>query len=157
MAASQASVGGYRCNFWRFHPQSVQLCGQRTQPHLLLWATLLSELYHKNCWRWKALPKSRVWGGYFQQNNGRGCEWKGKVEQLDTHSDLDSGDCQYIDVECPEKCMWSSGSETSTGHSCCKQVFQVKLHLHALWIQSYLRGCQWETLARVPELLSIMP
>jgi len=26
------------------------------------------------------------------------------IEQLDTHLDLDSGDCQYVDVECPEKC-----------------------------------------------------
>ena len=34
----------------------------------------------------------------------RGCQWTGKVEQLDTHLDVNSGDCQYVDVECPEKC-----------------------------------------------------
>jgi len=28
----------------------------------------------------------------------------GKVEQLDTHLDVNTGDCQYVDVECPEKC-----------------------------------------------------
>ena len=34
----------------------------------------------------------------------RGCQWTGKVEQLDTHLDVKSGDCQYVDVECREKC-----------------------------------------------------
>ena len=34
----------------------------------------------------------------------RGCQWTGKVEQLDDHLDVNSGDCQYVDVECPEKC-----------------------------------------------------
>ena len=31
----------------------------------------------------------------------KGCEWVGKLEQLDAHLDTD---CQYIDVECPSKC-----------------------------------------------------
>jgi len=34
----------------------------------------------------------------------RGCQWTGMVEQLDTHVDENTGDCQYVDVECPEKC-----------------------------------------------------
>ena len=34
----------------------------------------------------------------------RGCQWTGKVEQLDTHLDVNSGDCQHVDIECPEKC-----------------------------------------------------
>jgi len=34
----------------------------------------------------------------------RGCQWTGKVEQLDTHTDDNTGDCQYVEVECPEKC-----------------------------------------------------
>ena len=34
----------------------------------------------------------------------RGCQWMGKVEQLDTHLEVNSGDCQHVDVECPEKC-----------------------------------------------------
>ena len=34
----------------------------------------------------------------------RGCQWTGKLEELDTHLDVNSGDCQYVDVECPEKC-----------------------------------------------------
>ena len=34
----------------------------------------------------------------------RGCQWMGKVEQLDTHVDENTGDCQYVDVACPEKC-----------------------------------------------------
>ena len=31
----------------------------------------------------------------------KGCEWVGKLEQLDAHLDTD---CQYVDVECPSKC-----------------------------------------------------
>ena len=33
-----------------------------------------------------------------------GCHWTGKVEELDTHMDVNSGDCQYVEIECPEKC-----------------------------------------------------
>ena len=37
-------------------------------------------------------------------NKDRGCQWTGNVEQLDTHLDVNSGDCMYVDIECPEKC-----------------------------------------------------
>ena len=37
-------------------------------------------------------------------NKDHGCQWTGKVEHLDTHLDVNSGDCQYVDIECPEKC-----------------------------------------------------
>ena len=34
----------------------------------------------------------------------RGCQWTGKLEQLDAHLDVETGDCEYVDIECPEKC-----------------------------------------------------
>ena len=35
---------------------------------------------------------------------GRGCEWKGRFEQLENHMDVQSGDCLYADVDCPSYC-----------------------------------------------------
>ena len=34
----------------------------------------------------------------------RGCEWTGRLEQLEGHMDVQSGDCLYVDVECPSHC-----------------------------------------------------
>ena len=34
----------------------------------------------------------------------RGCEWTGVLQDLDTHLDVDTGDCQFVDVQCPNKC-----------------------------------------------------
>jgi len=48
-----------------------------------------------------------------------GCQWTGKVEQIDTHIDENIGDCQYVDIECPGE-MWPAGPEASTGHSHCE-------------------------------------
>ena len=34
----------------------------------------------------------------------RGCEWTGQRQHLDTHLDLTTGDCVYVDVDCPKEC-----------------------------------------------------
>ena len=34
----------------------------------------------------------------------RGCQWTGQLEQLDAHLDVETGVCEYVDIECPEKC-----------------------------------------------------
>ena len=34
----------------------------------------------------------------------RGCEWSGQLQHLDAHLDLATGDCVYVDVDCPSKC-----------------------------------------------------
>ena len=34
----------------------------------------------------------------------RGCEWIGQLQHLDAHLDLTTGDCVYVDVDCPSKC-----------------------------------------------------
>ena len=35
----------------------------------------------------------------------RGCEWTGQLQHLNAHLDVTTGDCQYVDVECPKKCV----------------------------------------------------
>ena len=35
---------------------------------------------------------------------GRGCEWEGRLEDLQTHLDVDANDCQHVDVVCSNKC-----------------------------------------------------
>ena len=34
----------------------------------------------------------------------RGCEWTGQLQHLDAHLDLTTGDCVYVDVDCPKEC-----------------------------------------------------
>jgi len=34
----------------------------------------------------------------------RGCDWTGTLEQLNAHLDMNSDNCQYVDVKCPNKC-----------------------------------------------------
>ena len=34
----------------------------------------------------------------------RGCEWTGQLQHLDAHLDHTTGDCVYVDVDCPSKC-----------------------------------------------------
>lgn len=34
----------------------------------------------------------------------RGCGWKDKLELLAAHLDVAGGNCQYVDIECPNKC-----------------------------------------------------
>ena len=35
----------------------------------------------------------------------RGCEWTGQLQHLDAHLDVNTVHCQYVDVECPKKCV----------------------------------------------------
>ena len=34
----------------------------------------------------------------------RGCEWSSKLEDLEAHLDAKTGDCEYVDIKCPNKC-----------------------------------------------------
>ena len=34
----------------------------------------------------------------------RGCEWTGRLEHLESHLNVQSGDCLYVDVDCPSHC-----------------------------------------------------
>ena len=35
----------------------------------------------------------------------RGCPWTGQLQHLNAHLDATTGDCQYVDVQCPKKCV----------------------------------------------------
>ena len=66
---------------------------------------------------------------------------------------LDSGDCQYVDVDyCPEICgqpVQKHQLATHVANNCSRQNFTC--------MDCELWGWQWETLARVEELPSTMP
>ena len=128
MAASQVkSVGGYRCEF--IDPVSddfickVCNCVAR-EPNLTV---CCGQHYCQSCITkivedGKPCPNPKcgevTFNAFLDKNyhrkilalrvhctmKDRGCQWTGKVEQLDTHLDVNSGDCQFVDVECPEKC-----------------------------------------------------
>ena len=38
------------------------------------------------------------------QVEDRGCKWTGLLRELDAHLDIDTGDCQFVDIHCPNKC-----------------------------------------------------
>ena len=51
----------------------------------------------------------------------RGCEWTGKLEGLEAHLDVNTGDCEYVDVECPNKCEQPVEKRNLNTHlaNCC--------------------------------------
>ena len=56
----------------------------------------------------------------------RGCEWTGKLEGLEAHLDVNTGDCEYVDVECPNGCDQLVGKHnlpTHLANSCPKREF----------------------------------
>ena len=56
----------------------------------------------------------------------RGCEWTGKLEGLEAHLDVNTGDCEYVDVECPNKCdlpVEKRNVPTHIANSCPKREF----------------------------------
>ena len=124
MAAS-LKVGGYQCKFIDELPDDL-LCKScrhvARQPHL---TTCCGEQFCHTCivpilQDKKPCPscKEDTFTAFMNKRDhrkilalrvhctmtDRGCQWTGNVEQLDTHLDVNSGDCQYVDVECPEKC-----------------------------------------------------
>ena len=58
-----------------------------------------------------------------------GCQWTGKLEQLDTHLNVETGDCEYVDIECPEKCgqqIQKCQLDTHVANECPKRDFNCK-------------------------------
>ena len=128
MAASQVkSVGGYRCEFIDpvsddfickvcncvvREPNLTVCCGQHycrscitkivengkpcpnPECREATFNTVLDKNYHRRILALRVHCTMK----------DRDCQWTGKLGQLDTHLDVNSGDCQYVDVECPEKC-----------------------------------------------------
>ena len=81
-----------------------------------------------------------------------GCQWNGKLEDLDAHLNVNTGDCQYVDVECPEKCGQHI-EENAQKHlalmaaACMKlsQEFEKKLQQQRDEFQGYLEQKERET------------
>ncbi len=56
----------------------------------------------------------------------RGCDWSGTLEQLDAHLDVNSDNCQYVDVNCPNKCerpIQKRHLPTHLANECAKRDF----------------------------------
>ena len=56
----------------------------------------------------------------------RGCDWRAKLEHLEAHLDINTGECEYIDIECPNKCKQAVQKCEMTKHltnDCPKRDF----------------------------------
>ena len=56
----------------------------------------------------------------------RGCEWTGKLEGLKAHLDVNTGDCEHVDVECPNRCdqpIQKHNRAIHLANSCPKREF----------------------------------
>ena len=59
----------------------------------------------------------------------RGCEWTGVLQDLDAHLDVDTGDCQFVDVQCPNKCSHPVQKQEVPDHlenSCSKRDYNCR-------------------------------
>ncbi len=59
----------------------------------------------------------------------RGCEWTGTLEHINAHLDASSDNCQYVDVECPNKCdrpVQKCHLVTHLTDSCTKRDFMCQ-------------------------------
>ena len=51
----------------------------------------------------REMKQMRVWCTHHE----RGCEWSGELGKLEAHTNLQSGDCRYVEVEC----AWGCGAK----------------------------------------------
>ncbi len=59
----------------------------------------------------------------------RGCSWTGELGELDSHTDTGSGNCQFVDVTCPNKCEETCQRRLMYHHlsnTCPKRPFVCK-------------------------------
>ena len=71
----------------------------------------------------------------------RGCEWTGVLQDLDTHLDVDTGDCQFVDVQCPNKCSQpvpKCGVPDHLNNSCLKREYNCR---YCGFTSSYEKVC----------------
>ena len=126
MAASdEASVGGYRCEFLDSPHEHLfcQLCKRVSREATFI--TCCGENFCKGCItpvREAKQPCPICKAEEFSLNPNakfdrqilslracctlkeRDCEWIGTVQDLDSHLSVETGDCQFVDVTCPNKC-----------------------------------------------------
>ncbi len=126
MAASDSTVGGYTCElFLSPVPEDFKcgLCKQvAREPNLTI---CCGEQFCKPCIaraveHKEPCPSCKETDVTFMVNKrdqrrilalevqcamkDRGCEWTGTLDQLDAHLEVNSDNCQYVDVKCPNKC-----------------------------------------------------
>ena len=56
----------------------------------------------------------------------RGCDWRAKLEHLEAHLDINTGECEHVDIECPNKCKQAVQKREMTKHltnDCPKRDF----------------------------------
>ena len=124
MAAS-SKIGGYQCEFVGTVSEDF-VCGLckhvAREPHL---TSCCSETFcqvcitsiiedKKPCPSCETVQFSTIFIVKYQRRilaievhctmKDRGCEWTGKLEGLEAHLDVNTGDCEYVDIECPNKC-----------------------------------------------------
>ena len=121
----QISNSGYACQFIDKVPEDYR-CNQCSyaarEPNI---TTCCGECYCKACIRECIESKgpcpscqendySVVFHARYQRNiqglnvyctmRDRGCKWTGECKKLDLHIDVNTGDCEYIDVQCTNDC-----------------------------------------------------
>ena len=133
-----SSSGGYRCEFVEAVPKDLR-CGVCS--HVAREAQLVScctEVVCKTCITAAFTDKKPCplcgAAGYEMMRSAkdqrkilaldvrcimkdRGCEWTGKLEGLEAHLDVNTGDCKHVDVECPiESCTERFQRSDLSGH-----------------------------------------
>ena len=124
MAAS-GKTGGYNCEFIDVVPADFlceSCCLVAREPSLTVCCgkhychTCISHLLRdsKPCPGCEAVPFSAILDKNYQRKTlalrvhctmkDCGCQWTGQLKQHDAHLDVETGDCEYVDIECPEKC-----------------------------------------------------
>ena len=146
MAAS-GKTGGYNCEFIDAVPADFlcESCGLvAREPSLTVCCgrhychSCISHLLRdcKPCPGCEAVPFSAFLDKNYQRKvlalrvhcmmKDCGCQWTGQSEQLDAHLDVETGDCEYVDIECPEKCGHQIQKHQLAAHleTCHSQVVE---------------------------------
>ena len=58
-----------------------------------------------------------------------GCQWTGKLKHLNAHLDVNTGECEHVKIECPEKCgrqIQKYQLATHIANDCPKRDFNCK-------------------------------
>ena len=64
----------------------------------------------------------------------KGCNWSGTLDQLASHLDPDQDNCQYVDTECPLKCMTTVSRKDLEQHltqQCAQRPFSCRHCSHS--------------------------
>ena len=146
-ASNKTSAGGYKCEFVRPYTEDFvcKICKYVARECNL--TTCCGETFCQSCISQvledkKPCPSCRkqefvtYLNPKYQQRilalevyctmKDRGCAWRGKLEHLEAHLDINTGECEYVDIECPNKCKQAVQKREMTNHltnDCPKRDF----------------------------------